>query len=178
MKMEFKNKMSGNIVLIGFMGVGKGRTARSLAEKTGKFAVDCDDLIESFTNTRVKHIFSNSGEECFRVLERRVAKWLEEKVRDTVISTGGGFFKVPNICEIGKVVYLHSEFDDIIEAIYAHPNAKKKIKKRPLLKDLDAAKELLGTRLPLYREVADVEIHVGGRSVDEISDAIIQEFSK
>ena len=54
--------MTDNIVLIGFMGVGKGRTARALAARTGQFAVDCDDLIESFTNTKVKKIFSKFGD--------------------------------------------------------------------------------------------------------------------
>ena len=175
--MKASKKNNGNIVLIGFMGVGKGRTARSLAEKTGKFAVDCDDLIESFANTRVKQIFASAGESSFRTLESQVATWLEKKVSDTVISTGGGFFKVPNIRKIGKVIYLHSDFDDIIKAIYAHPNAKKKIKKRPLLKDLGTAEELLRSRLPLYRKAADIEIQVSGRSIADISDAICKQIS-
>jgi len=74
------------------MGVGKGRTARALAEKTGMFAVDCDDLIESFANSKVKKIFSNLGEPEFRALERRVSVWLQKQVKRTIISSGGGFF--------------------------------------------------------------------------------------
>ena len=62
--------MKKNIVLIGFMGVGKGRIARMLAAKTGRFAVDCDDLIESFSNSKVKKIFAQFG----RSEERRVGK--------------------------------------------------------------------------------------------------------
>ena len=53
------DEMKANIVLIGFMGVGKGRTARTLAEKTGMFAVDCDDLIESFANGKVRRFLQN-----------------------------------------------------------------------------------------------------------------------
>ncbi len=165
--------MSDNIVLIGFMGVGKGRTARLLAQKTGMFGVDCDDLIESFTNMRVKKIFAKFGEERFRELERKVALWLERRVQDTIISTGGGFFKVPNLQKIGTVVYLHAGFDEIIAALHAHPNAKKKIKKRPLLKDLDGARALYESRLPLYRDVAGIEVDVGGRTVDQIVVDII-----
>ena len=37
--------MADNIILTGFMGVGKGRVARALVEKTGMFAIDTDDLI-------------------------------------------------------------------------------------------------------------------------------------
>jgi shikimate kinase len=165
--------MTGNVVLVGFMGVGKGRTARMLAEKTGMFAVDCDDLIESFANNKVKKIFSKFGEPRFRELERQVAIWLENQVSDTIISTGGGFFNVPNIRKIGTVVYLHSDFDQILDGIHAHPNAKKKIKKRPLLKDLDKAKALFEERLPLYRDVAAIEIQVGGRSIEDIAGDII-----
>jgi len=160
--------MKKNIVLIGFMGVGKGRTARMLAEKTGRFAVDCDDLIESFSNSKVKKIFAKSGEPRFRELEREVALWLEKNVRKTIISTGGGFLQVPNLSKIGKVVYLHSDFDKIVEGIVEHPNAKKKIKKRPLLKDLEKARILFESRLPLYRKVANCEIEVTGKSIEEI----------
>ena len=176
--MKAKKGANGNIVLIGFMGVGKGRTARMLAEQTGKFAVDCDDLIESFANTRVKKIFANFGEPRFRELERMVATWLEKVVCDTIISTGGGFFNFPNIRKVGKIVYLHSDFDEIMNTIYAHPNVKKKIKKRPLLQDLDGAKDLFNIRLPLYREVADLEIKVSGRSIDDISNDICTQIAE
>jgi shikimate kinase len=176
--MKVKNGKNGNIVLIGFMGVGKGRTARMLAEQTGKFAVDCDDLIESFANTRVRKIFTDFGEPRFRELEQMVATWLEKAVRDTIISTGGGFFNVSNIRKIGKIVYLHSDFDKIMNTIYAHPNVKKKIKKRPLLKDMDAAKDLFNKRLSLYRAVADIEIKVSGRSIEDISHGICKKIAK
>ena len=74
-------EMKKNIVLIGFMGVGKGRTARMLAEKTGRFAVDCDDLIESFSNVKVKKIFAQFGEPRFRELEREVASVARTKCK-------------------------------------------------------------------------------------------------
>ena len=167
--------MKKNIVLIGFMGVGKGRTARLLAGKTGRFATDCDDLIESFSNLKVKKIFAQFGEPRFRELEREVALWLEKNVRRTIISTGGGFLQVPNLKKIGKVVYLHSDFDTIVKGIFEHPNAKKKIKKRPLLQDLDKARELFDNRLPLYRSVADCEVEVGTRSIEEIAAEIIKQ---
>jgi len=167
--------MKKNIVLIGFMGVGKGRTARLLAEKTGRFAVDCDDLIESFSNLKVKKIFATFGEPRFRELEREVALWLEENVKKTIISTGGGFLQVPNLSKIGKVVYLHSDFDTIIKGIVEHPNAKKKMKKRPLLKNIDGARKLFESRLPLYRKAADYEVQVAGRDIEEIVTDIMKQ---
>lgn len=155
------------------MGVGKGRTARMLASMTGMFSVDTDDLIESFANTKIKAIFSQQGESAFRKLERKTALWLETGVTNAVISTGGGFFNVPNINKIGQVVYLHGDFENIIQAIYNHPNAMKKIKKRPLLQDLNVAEKLYHTRVPLYRKAADCEVLVDGRKLDDICKEIV-----
>jgi shikimate kinase len=164
--------MKDNIVLIGFMGVGKGRTARALAARTGMYAVDCDDLIESMTNMKIKAIFEAFGEEHFRKLERKTAKWLEESVRSTVISSGGGFYKVGNLKKLGKVVYLHAEFEEILETIRTDARAEKKILKRPLLQDFERARRLFMERLPLYRKAANIEIAVAGRTAEQVAGEI------
>lgn len=165
--------MKNNIVLIGFMGVGKGKTARSLASRTGMYAIDCDDLIESLANMKIKTIFATHGEDYFRALERRTAKWLEESVDSTIISSGGGFYKVKNLRNIGKIVYLHADFETILAGIGADENADRKFKKRPLLQDLDKAGALFAERVPLYRQVADVEIPVAGLSADVVAERIV-----
>ena len=165
--------MADNIILIGFMGVGKGRTARALADRTGRFTVDTDDLIESMVNMKIRNIFATQGETEFRRLERKAADWLEHHVSGTVVSTGGGFFQVGNLNRLGKVVYLHSEVEDIYHAVCNHPNAKKKIKKRPLLTDLKQADALFRERLPLYRKLADIEISVSGKNSLERAEEIV-----
>ena len=52
--MKTKNN---NIVLIGFMGVGKGTTARALGKALKTMNLDCDDLLESSQNMKIKAIF-------------------------------------------------------------------------------------------------------------------------
>lgn len=168
--------MKKNIVLIGFMGVGKGTVARELSEKTGMFAVDCDDLIESRANMKITKIFEVFGEGRFRELERQAAKWLEQSVQSTVISTGGGFYKVANLRKIGKIVYLHGEFEATYQRLLTSGNAAKKIAKRPLLRDLGKARKLHAERVPLYRRLADLEIDVIGRSADDICERICTEL--
>ncbi len=170
--------MSKNIILIGFMGVGKGRTARSLAAKTGRYTVDTDDLIETNVKMKIRDIFAEHGESYFRQLEQETADWLQKNVRQTIVSTGGGFFQVRNIRKLGRVVYLHSSVDGIFQAVMQHPKAKKKIKKRPLLQDLEKAKALFVHRLPLYRKVADVEISVEGREIDEVVAELMGSLKK
>lgn len=164
--------MADNIILIGFMAVGKGRTARALAEQTGLCAVDTDDMIESMVKKKVRKLFAQQGEAAFRLLEQKIADWLEYHVCKTVVSTGGGFFKVKNINRLGRVVYLHSPVEDIYKTLCQQPKAKKKIKKRPLLTDLKQAEQLFQERLPQYRQVADVEIVVTGKTSLEVADEI------
>lgn len=164
--------MSENIILIGFMGVGKGRTARELSKLTGRFAVDTDNMIESLTKEKIRDIFADQGEATFRKMEQQTATWLKRHVTNTIVSTGGGFFMVKNIHKLGRVIYLHSSVEGILTAIENHPNGARKIKKRPLLQDLDAAKELYYRRLPLYRKAAEHEINVEGRDIKAVAQEI------
>ena len=106
-----------NIILIGFMGVGKGTIAREIVQNSSYMAIDTDDLIESMANKKIKKIFETDGEESFRQLEKDVSLWLEKSVKNTLISTGGGFYKVKNLKKIGIVILLDSPFDKIIKRI-------------------------------------------------------------
>ena len=157
-----------NIVLIGFMGVGKGRIGRELAKNLGVFALDCDDLIQSANNAKIKEIFAEFGEEYFRKQEKNLAIFLEKSVKNAVISTGGGFYRVPNLKKIGKIIYLKSDFESIINTIKSSPNAQKKIAKRPLLSNLTAAKELFLKREKEYEALADIIINVREKSTKDI----------
>lgn len=165
-----------NLVLIGFMGVGKGTVARALVRNSGMFGLDSDDLIESIENRKIKTIFEEDGEEYFRAMEKKTAKWLSQNVTNSIISTGGGFFKVDELNEIGQVIYLKSSFDGIIERLKAQPNAEQKFKKRPLLNDIEKARALFNERSPLYEEKADIIINVEQQNINKIIDNIIEEI--
>ncbi len=159
---------SGNIVLIGFMGVGKGTVARALAAQSGMFALDCDDMIESYANKKIGQIFKEQGEQSFRKMEEGLAKFLEKSVRCAVISTGGGFYAVKNLNKIGTVVYLKSSFEGIIDRLKNSENAEKKFAKRPLLADLQKAAALHAQRDGAYEKKADIIIDVENKSVKKI----------
>jgi shikimate kinase len=149
-----------NIILIGFMGVGKGTVARALVKNSDYFALDTDDLIESLENKKIKKIFEEEGEPYFRNLEKKCALWCEHNIKGSIISTGGGFYKQPNIKKIGKIIYLQSTFEKILEGIHNSPNARKKLKKRPLLNNLEEAKKIYNQRVKEYEAVADIIINV------------------
>ena len=167
-----------NVVLIGFMGVGKGSVAREVIKNSKYMAIDTDDLIESMENRKIKSVFEEEGEAYFRSLEKNVAKWLEASVKNTLISTGGGFYKQTNLKKIGIIVLLDSPFDAIIKRIKEHPNAVKKLKKRPLLADLKAAKKLYDERRPEYLKLADIVIDVTDVSAHMCAKELLKKVKK
>lgn len=167
-----------NIILIGFMGVGKGSVAREVIKHSEYMTIDTDDLIESMENRKVKAIFESEGETYFRNLEKKIAQWLENSVSNTLISTGGGFYKQTNLKKIGIIVLLDSPFEAIIKRIKAHPNAEKKLKKRPLLADLKKAKELYKQRRSEYLALADIVIDVTDKSTQMCSKELLKKVKK
>ena len=187
-----------NIILIGFMGVGKGTVARAMVkevemvglashfrmgekEEAGmvginshfQYVIDTDDLIESMENRAIKKIFAVDGEAYFRNLEKKTALWLESSVDNTIISTGGGFYRQENLKNIGTVIYLKSSFDGILKRIKKAPNAKNKLKKRPLLQNKKEAIKLYNTRVKEYEKVADIIVDVENRDLKLIVKEIL-----
>ncbi|MBU1668520.1 AAA family ATPase [bacterium] len=166
--------MKKNIILIGFMGVGKGTTARAYAEKYKCFNIDTDDLIESKTNQKVKTIFEEKGEKYFRSLEQECADWIESSVNNSLISCGGGFYKVDNLKKLGTVVLLDASYEWIYKRLSTAENAKSKLKKRPLFSEPEKAKKLYVEREKAYKKLADVVINVEKNSIK----GIIKEIHK
>ena len=166
--------MKNNILLIGFMGVGKGTIARAFAKEYKVYNIDTDDLIESKENKTITKIFSKYGEAYFRELEQETANWLESCVKGTLISCGGGFYKVKNIDKIGKVVLLDASFDWIYNRLKSAKNSQAKLAKRPLFQDLEKAKALYKERKKAYKKVANYIINVEDKKEKEI----IKELAK
>ena len=167
-----------NIILIGFMGVGKGTIARALVKSSDYFSVDTDDLIESMENTKIKKIFEQKGEPYFRELEKKCANWCQHNLEGTIISTGGGFYKQKNIKDIGRIIYLESTFNKIIDSLRNAPNSKKKFKKRPLLNDLNEAEKIYIQRVEEYKNVADIIINIEDCDEQTVVNNILKALDK
>ncbi len=170
--------MKKNIILIGFMGVGKGTTARAYAKKYKCFNIDTDDLIESKENRKIKTIFEKEGEEYFRTLEQECANWIEKSVNNTLISCGGGFYKVKNLKKLGTVVFLDASFDWIYNRLSTAENSKAKLKKRPLFSEPKKAKKLYKEREKAYRKVADIVINMENKDLKGIIKEIHKKTNK
>jgi len=149
------------------MGVGKGTTARAFSKKYGTYIIDTDDLIESKENKEVKKIFAKKGEDYFRAQEQVTADWIEKCVTGTLISCGGGFYKVDNLKKLGTVVLLDASFEWIHNRLKTAKNAESKLAKRPLFSDEKKAKKLYNEREKAYRKLADVVVDVEKMTLDE-----------
>jgi shikimate kinase len=154
------------------MGVGKGTTARAFAKAYGVFNIDTDDLIESKENRKIKKIFANDGESYFRALEQECANWIESSVEGTLISCGGGFYKINNLSKLGRVVLLDASFEWIYNRIITSDNAQKKLKKRPLFSQPTEAKKLYNQRKKIYHSIADDIINIEDKNPQNIIEEL------
>ena len=149
------------------MGVGKGTTARAFAKKYNVYNIDTDDLIESKENKEIKKIFEKKGEAYFRACEQETADWIEKCVKGTLISCGGGFYKVDNLKKLGTVVLLDASFEWIHNRLKTAKNSEQKLAKRPLFQEPKKAKKLYEEREKAYKKLADVVVDVEKMSLDE-----------
>ena len=152
--------------------MGKGTVARAYAKRYDVFNIDTDDLIESSVNKEVKEIFAKYGETYFRAQEQRCANWIQKSVKKTLISCGGGFYKVDNLQKLGTVVLLDASFEWIHNRLKTAKNSTEKLAKRPLFSEIDKAKVLYDERESAYRSVADIIVNVEGKSMKEICKEI------
>jgi len=88
-----------NIILIGFMGVGKTTIGQLLAKKLYRDFIDVDHEIVKRYQMPVTDIFRTYGEAAFRNTERQAIEQLCLS-RLKIISLGGGAFLQPEIRKI------------------------------------------------------------------------------
>jgi len=165
-----------NIFLIGPMGAGKSAVGRYLARTLHLSFVDSDDEIESRTGVDIPFIFEKEGEEGFRKRETAVIDDLS-KMDGVVLATGGGAVINPDsrsrLGGRGFVVYLYTTVDQQVART-------QKGRERPLLESTDpraTLQELLDTRDPMYREIADVVVETDCRKVKSVANEIIDQVS-
>ena len=166
-----------NVVLIGFMGVGKTEVGGLLASELGMAYIDTDSMIEAKQGRLINEIFAVDGEDKFRDMETAVLDELKG-TEGHVISTGGGIILRPDnikkLKSLGPVVLLRASPEVSYERL-------KGLSDRPLLKvdkPLDKIKEILSFREPIYRAVADIEVDTSKITQKETCRKIIECLKK
>ncbi len=149
-----------NVFLLGFMGCGKSRVGRILAEQLGWPFLDTDMSIEAESGMTIAEIFESKGEACFRQLEKACVSRVS-RLNSHVIALGGGAVMDPEslkkVRESGVMIMLSYPPEILASRIARDEN-------RPLMKGykpeerLARIKSLLEKREPVYR-TADLVLH-------------------
>jgi shikimate kinase len=157
--------MFKNIILTGFMGVGKTSVGTRLAKDLGYVFVDTDTLIEADQKFTIAEIFATFGEPRFRDVEARIIKQVLEDEGQVVSTGGGAVIRDENRAafkKAGLVVCLTARPEVIFERIKHETH-------RPLLQTPDPLakiRELLAGREKFYHQ-ADLIIDTSEKSVDD-----------
>lgn len=121
-----------SIILFGYMCSGKTTVGKALAKSLGRTFYDLDWYIECRYHISIPKLFSDSGEERFRDLERRMLQEVAQ-FEDIVLACGGGtpcFFdnaEFANQC--GTTIYMKATPETILNHL------KISHAERPLLRD-------------------------------------------
>ena len=160
--------MPQNIIFVGPMGAGKTTIGRQIAKALDRDFYDSDKEIEKRTGATIPLIFELEKEEGFRVRESAMIKELLSRANNIVLATGGGaVLNEKNrkyMAKHGFVIYLCAPLEQLVRRTARDKN-------RPLLQTKNPKKtieDLLATRDPLYREVADVVFETDGFSVRQV----------
>lgn len=138
-----------NIIITGFMGVGKTLIGQALAKEMGMSFVDTDDLIKKKCGKNIRTIFSTHGERYFRNLEQQMCCNVSGE-SGAVISTGGGaliFKKNKDFFNQSTIFCLTAPVQVIRKRLL---NDFYNNKTRPLMEMFE---ELWHERKPLYDEI-------------------------
>ena len=164
--------MIKNVILIGFMGVGKSSSGRMIANQLGFKFIDLDKAIEKKWHMTIPQMFEQHGEAFFREKEKEMCREMAER-KSVVISTGGGTVKDPENVQIlkrtGRIICLTASVDTIYERTAT-------VGTRPLLDAYEDRRqgivELLEQRRDMYAQ-ADYTIDTTDRSPLQVSRDVI-----
>ena len=158
-------ELAKTVFFVGFMGAGKTSTARKLARLAGVTAVDMDTYMDRQCDMKVRTVIEEFGEDAFRAIETQALRELSLG-EPRLVSCGGGVVLKPENRDImregGYVVYLQVTAEEAASRI-------SNLATRPLFGNMEHAEKVIGSRLPLYEEVADMTIDTAGRGTGSIA---------
>jgi len=169
-----------NLVLIGYRGCGKTTVGQLLADAHSLRLVDTDERVRRwFGGMTIKMIWQTMGPSRFRQIEANVLEQLLAGDRQ-VLATGGGAVIAPEgrriVAEARNAtrIYLHCEPRELHRRITADDARHDRPSTGTARNSLGNIVLELGKRLPIYREVADVEVDVTERSPEDVVAQITQ----
>jgi shikimate kinase/3-dehydroquinate synthase len=163
-----------NVYMMGFMGSGKTKVGKLLAQRLNYKFIDTDDCIVAEAGMSIPEIFEQQGEPAFREIEKEIVHRVSH-LDDHVISLGGGAVVNPDnwacISSSGTTITLSYPPEIILKRVLQK-------KDRPLLnQESDKEKmqrivDLLDKRKDFYKR-ADLFLHLNTEiDADRVADMI------
>jgi shikimate kinase len=166
--------MDGSVAIVGYMGSGKTTLGRLLARAMSLEFVDLDRAIVKRAGKGIPEIFAEHGEKHFRDLEHRALFQALDGGTPSVVACGGGTVVRPDnrtLLREVTTVFLREDTD----VLYRRARGAG----RPLRA---ASREEFGLRyaqrLPLYKEVADLEVEADGRPPAKVAEEVLRCLSR
>ena len=174
-------RIHAHLVLVGLMGAGKTTVGARCAARLARPFVDVDDVVETLAGRSVREIFRTDGEGAFRELERQAVADVCASPDPLVIACGGGAVLDPEnrrlLSGSGLVVWLRAEPDELARRVAGTEEDEP----RPLLatgEPVDVLGRLLDVRSPSYEAAANVSVETEGRTIDQVTDAVLAELAR
>ena len=146
------------IVITGFMGCGKTRIARRLAERLNLEFVDLDEYITACHGRSPAQLINEDGEAAFRAIESKALLEVLKNKSASVIALGGGaWIKKRNRKLIDEYSGLSVWLDAPFEICWSRIQAS--VDERPLARTKQQARALYERRRPVY-QLAKIHVQV------------------
>jgi len=122
------------IFFIGFMGSGKSHWGKQVSEKLHIPFFDLDEQIISHEEKSITEIFTDNGEEYFRLLEKDILHIITESHENFAMACGGGtpcyYNNIDYMNQQGNTIWINTPIDTLFSRLI------KEKETRPLIRNL------------------------------------------
>ena len=158
------------MTIVGYMGSGKTTVGRALARALGREFVDLDHAVVKRAGREIPEIFAEGSEDHFRDLEHQsLLDALKNHPRSVVACGGGVVVRPENRALLREFATVFLREDTRI--LYDRTRGAGRPLRAASREDFERRYE---ERLPLYREIADLEVEVGGRPPMAVAEEVIR----
>jgi len=143
--------------------------------------VDLDGVVAANAGKSIREIFQQGGESRFRDLESTALESVAQ-TSSSVISLGGGaILRDINrsiIQSTGICFWLDCDAETIAKRLRQDEASADQRPALTSLDELNEIRQLLQTRQAKYEEAADHRIDTSGRSIEQVSEAILERLTQ
>ncbi len=142
--------------MVGLPGSGKSTFGKALADQLAVPFIDLDTVIVDTEKRSIPTIFSEQGEDYFRLAEQKALQQVIDSHHSFLLATGGGtpcfFDNMDKMLEAGKVLFLNVSLEEITQRVQAQKGTRPLIQQQSDSEVLENLNKLYKKRLPYYKK--------------------------